>query len=218
MSEPPIKPPRRVLPVVGKSLMPEVLPRPLHAGNLDGSPRARVLKRLAQLSERAAALAAVASISAACNSGGGGYMTVDPAPAPAGMGGPLVPPSKRFVCPDPDSTLIDVSVFWKDSASFHVAISPSADRDAGNLSIAGASSSASSTAELLGPRDVIVTAPGGDPAAWPASIDLNVELQCVDSQQQLSSYVLVLRVETRRPGLGILSFTVVDEDDADGGT
>jgi hypothetical protein len=110
--EPTPRPARRVLNVLAKSLMAEILPDPTQAQNAVDGPRARVLKRLLQIAERAAAVGAAASLSGACadthsadqpngqggrgtggitatggngNTGGsGGYVVVDPLPPPRG--------------------------------------------------------------------------------------------------------------------------------------
>lgn len=60
--------PKRALPLVNdKGLMPEILPDPLQAKATGPGPRDRVRKRLAQITERAAAIAAAASLSAGCS-------------------------------------------------------------------------------------------------------------------------------------------------------
>jgi hypothetical protein len=77
---------KKKLPVLGKSLMPEVLPDPRRAKGGDGSSaRARVRSRLQQIKDNAAAVAAAAAI-AACGDSGNRYNVVDELPSPAGRG------------------------------------------------------------------------------------------------------------------------------------
>src|SRR5262245_31575169 len=70
---------KKKLPVVGKSLMPEVLPPPPQRAGVAG-PRERVLARLKQISKQTTAMATAAAINAC------GYAVVDPLPTPAGIG------------------------------------------------------------------------------------------------------------------------------------
>ena len=59
---------KKSLKVLGRSLMPEILPDPTGAANsAAAAPRERVRARLRQISERAAAIAAAASLSAGCS-------------------------------------------------------------------------------------------------------------------------------------------------------
>lgn len=75
---------KKKLPVLGKSLMPEVLPDPKRMNPKAGSARARVRSRLQQIKDNAAIMGAAAAI-AACGSGNK-YNVVDELPSPAGRG------------------------------------------------------------------------------------------------------------------------------------
>jgi hypothetical protein len=96
---------KKQLPVLSKSLMPEVLPDPLRAKSGDGSSaRSRVRSRLQQIKDNAAAVAAAAAI-AACGDSGNKYNVVDELPPPAGRGaggGPWPNAGYGVVDPLPD--------------------------------------------------------------------------------------------------------------------
>jgi hypothetical protein len=196
---------KRRLPFIGKVLMPEVLPEPLQYNRSGDTPRQRVRKRLLQLGERAAVLAAAGSLGSCAGDKGGGYMVVDQLPVPATVG-----------CP-PQSTL-SVTAVWRSPESFEFRAVSTQILVNVSLGVDQVRTNAKITVDALDP-------PSGslarvlDASDWPDSITMRLSVTCRVSDQVLASYPLVVRFFTGQPLPGTnLAVVLLDSlEDLDGG-
>lgn len=198
---------KKRLPVIEKSLMPEVLPDPVRSAPGLSSPRERVRARFAQLSERASVLAAAAGLAAACNGSRTPYSVVDEIPDP-------------YICPSgPNPSLIEISaVEWQDSAILVHArlLDPMA---AGYVMLSGFRAQNGIMVHELPPvltSSIMIRVSSDIDAsnAWPAMLPLELSFVC-DEPGASKHYALSLQLDTSQPAAsGAVPFELRPAPDA----
>jgi hypothetical protein len=189
---------KRSLIVLGKGLMPEVLPDPPRTQPGSPDPRERVRLRLREIAERAATMAAAAGISAACNSG---YGVVDPLPPP-------------YMCVAPNEFPISVvQAEWQQFAVVVSILPSNGNGPTTNTLLAGVSTTDKAMATVTSANPPfgirLETAPG----VWPARVDAVLAFTCSDSAGS-KHYDVKLRLNTSNPAAsGTVPYEMVAADD-----